>query len=105
MASALVINASFTEKEQYYHSRRKTADTLTIRRTETNEKNRFDAYGHLISKTKKKQRVSFIDTISPNKIAEVIVYDEYSSKEIKRMQLTNQKQNHVNCECTSCVLF
>lgn len=105
MASALEINTSLTEKEQYYHSRRKTADTLTIGRTETNEKSRFDAYGHLISKTKKKQRVSFIDTISPSKLAEVIVYDEYSSKGILRQELRNQKQNHVNCECTSCILF
>ena len=60
--------------EKFYHSRRKTADTLN----DLNEKCRYDALGNEISKKSKKQKVTFVDNLSSKKIVEIIEYDEYS---------------------------
>ena len=58
--------------------------------------NRIDAYGNEIVKGSKKHKVSFIDTISSKKIAEIVLiensYEDY-------------KNDKTICECSSCFIF
>ena len=49
MASTFILS---TSEKNYFHSRRKTADTLTLQNNELSEKTRYDAYGHQIVKNK-----------------------------------------------------
>ena len=53
---------------------------------------RFDAYGNEIVKGSKNHKVSFIDNISHQKIAEVILIE--SSNNFK-----NPEQDKINCHC------
>lgn len=80
--------------EKFYHSRRKTADTLN----DLNEKCRYDALGNEISKRSKKQKVTFVDNLSSKKIVEIIEYDEYSI-------INKCNKDNVNCECRTCIIF
>ena len=92
MASTFILS---TSEKNYFHSRRKTADTLTLQNNELSEKTRYDAYGHQIVKNKHKHRVSFIDNISTKKLAEVIVYENITVNQAKE-----------NCQCeVGCVIF
>ena len=56
---------------------------------------RIDAFGNEIVKGEKKHKVSFIDNISPQKIAEVILIENYLIK----------NNDNANCECSSCCIF
>lgn len=80
--------------EKFYHSRRKTADTLN----DISEKCRYDALGNEISKGKKKQKVTFVDNLSSKKIVEIIEYDEYSF-------VNRGNKDNVTCECRTCIIF
>lgn len=95
MASTL--NLSTSEKN-YGHSRRKTADTLTFQNQNndlTEKTTRFDVYGHQITKSKHRHRVSFIDNISTKKLAEVILYENNTSN-----------KDNANCQCeVGCMIF
>lgn len=71
-----------TSERLYYHSRRKTADTLSLQNQNnalTEKTTRYDAYGQQITKSKHRHRVSFIDNVSPKKLAEVIIYENNNS--------------------------
>lgn len=59
---------------------------------------RRDVYGNFITKGKKNHKISFLDTITNQKLAEVIV--------IEREDNTNQKKNeHPICECSvGCII-
>ena len=46
-------------------------------------------------KGEKKHKVSFIDNISPQKIAEIILIENYLIK----------KNDNTNCECSACFIF
>ena len=55
---------------------------LSIYDIETVNKNnayRKDAYGNVISKGKKNFKISFIDNVSPKKLAEIILIDSFKS--------------------------
>ena len=56
---------------------------------------RIDAFGNEIVKGEKKHKVSFIDNISPQKIAEIILIENYLIK----------KNDNTNCECSFCNIF
>jgi hypothetical protein len=56
---------------------------------------RIDAFGNEIVKGEKKHKVSFIDNISPQKIAEIILIENYLIK----------KNDNTNCECSACFIF
>ena len=56
---------------------------------------RIDAFGNEIVKGEKKHKVSFIDNISPQKIAEVILIENYLIK----------NNDNANCECSFCNIF
>ena len=60
---------------------------------------RFDAFGNEIVKGSKNHKISFIDTISSQKIAEVILIESsYSPKQIHN--------DNVNCQCNNfCFIF
>lgn len=92
MASTFTLSAS---ENNYFHSRHKTADTLTLQNNELSEKTRYDAYGHPITKSKQRHRVSFIDNISIKKIAEVIVYEK---------SICNKEKENCQCE-VGCIIF
>lgn len=60
---------------------------LSIYDIETVNKNnayRKDAYGNVISKGKRNFKISFIDNVSPKKLAEIILIDSYKSSNKKR---------------------
>ena len=59
--------------------------------------NRIDAFGNKISKGDKDYKVSFIDQISSEKIAEVILINTYHKKTI------NENKTYI-C-CNSCFIF
>ena len=92
MASTFTLSAS---EKNYFHSRHKTADTLTLPNNELTEKTRYDVYGHPITKGKHRHRVSFIDNISTKKIAEVIVYEK---------SICNKEKENCQCE-VGCIIF
>ena len=62
------------------------------------ERTREDAYGTFIIKGRKNHKVTFIDNISNQKIAEVILVDSFTSK----------KSSKDTCECkcsTGCIIL
>ena len=56
---------------------------------------RIDAYGNEIKKGEKNYKISFIDQISSNKIAEIILIDSNNN-------ICNNKDY---CKCNSCFIF
>ena len=61
--------------------------------------NRFDAFGNEINKKgNKNYKVSFIDQISSEKIAEVILIDDSYFKN------NNNKEKEI-CKCSTCFIF
>ena len=60
-----------------------------------NKKVRHDAYGNEISKGNKNHKVSFIDSVSNLKLAEIIIIEQ-----------NNNYNDHTTCECkASCLIF
>ena len=69
------------------------------KRLNNNQSERFDAFGNEIIRGSKNHKVSFIDNISSQKIAEVILIENSNDY---------QKDNcdNVNCQCSSfCFIF
>lgn len=60
-----------------------------------NKKVRHDAYGNEILKGNKNHKVSFIDSVSNLKLAEIIIIEQ-----------NNNYNDHTTCECkASCIIF
>ena len=62
---------------------------------------RLDAYGNKISKDSKNYQVTFIDQVSPEKIAEVVLIESSYSLEKKE----KEKKDESFCLCSSCFVF
>ena len=63
--------------------------------------NRIDVYGNEIVKGSKRHKVSFIDMISPKKIAEVVLIESSYSNNGNFKNNTDK----IICECNSCFIF
>ena len=94
-------NSSFevtSTKNSIYKSRRSRQSIYfsDLKIPKENSQNiRIDAYGNEIKKGEKNYKISFIDQISSNKIAEIILIDNNNI-------ICNNKDY---CKCNSCFIF
>ena len=94
--------ASLNETYLRYSKSRSSILYLKYQKSDTEilNKKRKDVFGNEILKGSKKHKISFIDQISSQKIAEVVLIDS---------NFQNNKYNNSNnkelCQCISCHLF
>ena len=73
----------------------------SINKHSTNNLFRTDVFGNEIIKGNKNHKVSFIDMISSQRIAEIILIDKSSSV----FENYNNNDDKENCQCSTCEIF
>ena len=95
-----LINNFIPEQEGLYRNNKniinKSANLSNKENNNSKNKKRVDRYGNIIS-PKGKQKVSFIDKISKNKLVDIINIDSY--KQYNKMEEVSNCNNHNNCCC------
>ena len=86
-----------TRKTKVSHSRSRLSIFSNNKLSNNLYNIRFDAFGNEIIKGEKNHKVSFIDNISHQKIAEVILIESFDNSKKK-------KSDDVICKC-SCYIF
>ena len=93
-----LINNFIPEQEGLYGNNKniinKSANLSNKENNNSKNKKRVDRYGNIIS-PKGKQKVSFIDKISKNKLVDIINIDSY--KQYNKMEEVSYCNNHNNC--------
>ena len=76
------------------------------KRLNNNQSERFDAFGNEIFKGSKNHKVSFIDNISRQKIAEVILVENDYNLHHYPIDKIEENENEKNgCQCDNCCLI
>lgn len=76
------------------------------KRLNNNQSERFDAFGNEIFKGSKNHKVSFIDNISRQKIAEVILVENDYNLHHYPIDKIDENENEKNgCQCDNCCLI
>jgi len=81
-------------------TRSRSLNRHSISSNKTNNLFRIDAFGNEILKGNKNHKISFIDMISSQRIAEVILIDNFDS-----VFENKYNDNKENCQCSACEIF
>ena len=97
------------DKTKIINSKKSNFNSLNFsnnKRLNNNQSERFDAFGNEIFKGSKNHKVSFIDNISRQKIAEVILVENDYNLHHYPIDKIDENENEKNgCQCDNCCLI